>query len=261
MRNVTPSMVCRLVRGQATLHPRLHEVVRRHLSASDRTPIPSHTQRAFRAVIEYIAAERASMVFDSGCGTGASTLRLAGRHPDSWVVGIDKSAARLRSGPAAGSLELAPGPAMVFRVAPRVLLARADMFAFWRLAAEAGARVAHHYLLYPNPWPKPAHLRRRVHGHPAFSALLALGGRLEVRSNWRVYVDEMAAALSVGGLTTPDPKRLGLGLGLGLRPATPLTPFEAKYSTSGHDLWSLVTELCPRVRGCATDRPPSSSTR
>ena len=109
------------------------------------------------------------------------------------------------------------------------------MFVFWRLAARAGLRLTHHYVLHPNPWPKPAHLLRRVHGHPAFSALLTLGGRLEVRTNWRVYVDEMHAALSLAGIAAPAPGRL--------EPEGPLTPFEAKYVQRGHALWRLAAEL------------------
>lgn len=34
--------------------------------------------------------------------------------------------------------------------------------------------------------------------HPSFPALLVLGGRLVVRSNWRVYCEEMRQALILG---------------------------------------------------------------
>lgn len=223
------------VHGQPDLHPRLPEVVRRHLATRDRTPTPEHTERAFRAVNGHIAPAPAPVVFDSGCGTGASTLRLAEHHPDAWVVGIDKSAARLRRGPAGERTAPAPEHPRAVRIAPRALLVRADMFALWRLAARAGLRLAHHYVLYPNPWPKPGHLFRRVHGHPAFPALLTLGGRLEVRTNWRVYADELSAALSVAGLTAPAPERFD--------PKAPLTPFEVKYQRNGHDLWRLSADL------------------
>ncbi len=92
-----------------------------------------------------------------------------------------------------------------------------------------------HYLLYPNPWPKSAHLKRRWHGHPVFPHLLALGGELEARSNWRLYLEELAAALALAGITasvTPvaDTEET-------------LTDFEEKYRLSGHQLWRLSATL------------------
>lgn len=36
--------------------------------------------------------------------------------------------------------------------------------------------------------PKIGHLSRRWHGHPVFPAMLELGGVLECRSNWKIYV-------------------------------------------------------------------------
>ena len=56
------------------------------------------------------------------------------------------------------------------------VLIRADLVDFWRLLADNGVRLARHYNLYPNPWPKIGHLARRWHGHPVFPALLELGG-------------------------------------------------------------------------------------
>ena len=205
----------------------------RHLRAPDRTPIPDHTALAFEAVRRYVQSSPAPIVFDSGCGTGHSTLRLASVHPDSWVVGIDKSRARLRRGP--GSVDTDDRPAV--HVGRRTLLVRGDMYAFWRLAARENCQIAYHYLLYPNPWPKASHRARRVHGHPAFSALLRLGGQLEVRTNWLIYIEGFRAALRVAGLETAAP--------LQLTPESAISPFEAKYQGSGHALWRLKAELTP----------------
>ena len=104
--------------------------------------------------------------------------------PDHFVIGIDQSADRLARN------TLWPGSASQFH---------ADTRRSGRLLAPAAGRghpPARHYLLYPNPWPKSAHLGRRWHGHPVFPTIVALGGTLECRSNWRIYVEEMAAALS-----------------------------------------------------------------
>ncbi len=116
------------------------------------------------------------------------------------------------------------------------LLVRADLVDFWRLALEAGWAPERHYLLYPNPYPKSAHLKMRWHGHPVFPTLLALGGRLELRSNWQLYVEEFAQAVNIvtgqaASVTALQPN------------GDYLTPFEAKYDQSGQTLWRLCIEL------------------
>jgi tRNA G46 methylase TrmB len=207
---------------QSGPHPRLVEVVRRHLAMPSRAPVPAHTREAF----EQVAARRAReptwpIVLDSGCGTGASTRALAITHPEAWVVGIDRSAARLARGPLASPAAMPPN----------LVLARAEAAAFWRLARAAGWRLRRHWLLYPNPWPKPEHLMRRWHGHPAFADLLALGGEIRLRTNWRVYAEEFALALGVAG---NQAALIHLDAD-----APPMSPFEAKYLASAQVLIEL----------------------
>jgi tRNA (guanine-N7-)-methyltransferase len=103
--------------------------------------------------------------------------------------------------------------------------------AVWRHLAEHRVLAAH-YLLYPNPWPKPGHLARRVHGHPAFPLLPALGGRLELRSNWQIYVEEFGVALHLREIAASVSRCPGRG--------HPLTPFERKYSAQRSDAGSEV---------------------
>ena len=62
-----------------------------------------------------------------------------------------------------------------------------------------------------------------------------LGGVLECRSNWKVYIEEFACAL-------------GLVLGREVawecfEAATPLTPFERKYRDSGQPLYRIGLDL------------------
>jgi len=180
------------------------------------------TVRAFDDLQAIVSAERRPLVLDSGCGTGESTRRLAKAFPDVLVIGVDKSAARLgRTG----------ATRFPFRDGNAVWL-RADLATFWRLALTAGWRLQRHYLLYPNPWPKPGQLQRRWHGHPVFADLLALGGRLELRTNWSIYAAEFAAAIAAltGQAITPCT----------VPPGEALSPFELKYRASGHALYSVV---------------------
>ena len=114
------------------------------------------------------------------------------------------------------------------------LWVRADLATFWRLAREAHWPVSHHYLLYPNPWPKPGQLQRRWHAHPVFPTVLELGGRLEMRTNWRIYAEEFALALEhyTGAAVRPST----------LQVKEPVSPFERKYRDSGHPLYSVVLD-------------------
>jgi tRNA G46 methylase TrmB len=112
---------------------------------------------------------------------------------------------------------------------------RADLVDYWRLLLASGVKPARHYVLYPNPWPKIGQLARRWHGHPVFPAVVALGGRFECRSNWRIYIEECAAALTL--LT-----RLPVAVEA-FTPPAPITPFEQKYIASGHSLWRCKLDL------------------
>lgn len=212
-------------------HPRLVDVVRRHLDTLSRAPVPAHTQAAFEMVATRLATDPERPVdLDSGCGTGISTLALTEAAPEAWVIGIDRSEARLARGPLAEPATLPVN----------LILVRAEVAAFWRLARIAGWRLRRHWLLYPNPSPKPEHLMRRWHAHPAFADLLALGGELRVRSNWQVYVEEFALALGVAGV---DAQVQVLA-----DDAVPISPFESKYLASGHALFEVRAQLATAAR-------------
>lgn len=200
-------------------HRRLDETVLRHLRHHWRSPVHDYSRGAFAELAEWIDSDR-PLVLDSGCGTGASTKALAVRHPDCRVIGVDKSAARLGRAP---------------ELPDNARLVRADLPDLWRLMGERGRRVAHHYLLYPNPWPKAVHLKRRWHGHPVFPDLLALAGRLVLRSNHALYIEEFARALSLAGVR--DVKVVSF------ETDDPVSPFERKYLASGHRLFQLTAEL------------------
>jgi tRNA (guanine-N7-)-methyltransferase len=215
--------------NQDGIHPHLLKLLDRHRASPWQKPISDHTRTAFDAAIErWHEMGRPPIVLDAACGTGASTLLLASQWPGHFVIGIDQSQDRL-----------ARGPLRENALPANVLLQRADAVDFWRLAAAAGIRLARHYLLYPNPWPRKQQLQRRWHGHPAFTELLALGGELECRSNWKIYVDELATAWRF--MTGRDPALEALPADAAQSP--PQSPFERKYRASGHSLWRCRCSL------------------
>ncbi|MBA2780514.1 tRNA (guanine(46)-N(7))-methyltransferase TrmB [Billgrantia kenyensis] len=200
--------------------------VERALCHPLRKPVAAHTRAAFEQAqawyLRHGEGGHRPLILDAGCGVGLSTRQLAARFEDHLVIGVDRSAERLAREHG--------------EVGDNALLVRADLVDFWRLALAAGWQPARHYLLYPNPYPKSSHLKQRWHGHPVLPVILALGGRLELRSNWRLYVEEFALALEhVTGVTSPVEA---------FAPELPyLTPFERKYHASGQSLWRLVAEL------------------
>ncbi|MGM8851432.1 tRNA (guanine(46)-N(7))-methyltransferase TrmB [Salinicola halophyticus] len=213
------------------------DLIRRVQRARDgewQRPPAAHTRAAFDGAARWLAAQNRPLILDAGCGVGLSTRRLAQHHPDHAVIGVDRSEQRLSRDHGA--------------LPDNALLVRADLVDFWRLALAAEWRPVEHYLLYPNPYPKSTQLKKRWHGHPVFPAILALGGRLELRSNWEIYVQEFALGVATlcgvdGELTAFVPG------GSAMTPfeQTFLTPFEQKYFESGQTLWRYCVDLTATV--------------
>lgn len=217
-----------VVSSQQGIHDKLRQQVEKHLSSSFRKPYAPHNIDAFERANEWLSVQQRPLILDSFCGVGESSYHLAIRYPNHAVIGIDKSAARLDKHPA-------------HRLDDSVdnyLLIRADVDDFWRLAVDAGWQPDYHFLLYPNPWPKPSQLGLRVHGSPLFAALLALGGTIEARSNWPVYIHELAEALHIAG-QQPHCETFHTN--------SPLSPFERKYLAAGQELWRCYCQLQGRI--------------
>jgi tRNA (guanine-N7-)-methyltransferase len=213
--------------SQTTLHPRLAALVSKHMATQWREPLHEPTIEAFSTLLAAGFDPDQKMVLDSGCGTGSGTRQIAEHHPDCLVLGVDKSAARLGKLPGGGFSR----DSNLYREG-NVFWLRAELSSFWRLALQAGWRFHLHYLLYPNPWPKPAQVLRRWHAHPVFPVLLQLGGQLEMRCNWEIYAREFAAAAEMAGCRD-------VRLTEGVDPVI-TTPFESKYRDSGQTLFRVL---------------------
>ena len=207
--------------AQSGPHEKLAELLARQGQQAFRKPYAPWNVAAFEAAMRAWGGH-SPLLLDAGCGVGWSSFQLAHAYPDHFVLGVDQSADRIGRG------KPSEQPANLH-------FARADLVDFWRLLRDAGVRPARHYILYPNPWPKIGHLARRWHGHPVFPTVIALGGVLEARSNWRIYLEEMAQALALlgGGQASVEPWTA----------ETPLTAFERKYRDSGQALYRLQLDL------------------
>ena len=200
--------------NQNGIHEDLLVTVKKHLHSAWQEPIPEHTRIAADRIIDLAETHGGPLILDSFCGTGMSTEKLAKRFPDALVIGIDKSQDRLKK--------------HVTSDTNNYHLIRASCEHTWAALVQAGVRCHRHYLLYPNPWPKKSHLKRRIHGHPAFPLLKSLGGAVTLRSNWLTYVEEFAAGMNFLDYQSRVSE---------IKPTDPLTLFELKYSANDENLW------------------------
>lgn len=206
---------------QTEVHQDLMGIVHKHMTMPYQRPIPEAQQALFQRFLAYYKQVDKPLILDSGCGRGLSTQRLAEKHPDCWVLGVDKSLDRLSH-----QHTLEEGAYLT----PAYGLLRAELIDFWRLLLAAQLPIQKHYCLYPNPWPKAKHLKRRFHAHPIFPTMLALAPALELRSNWKLYVDEFLMASQQSGRVEA------------FLPSEPLTHFEGKYVRAEMSVYRLLLD-------------------
>lgn len=208
---------------QTEPHKDLQTIVAKHQQTVFQKPISSLQAKAFQQA-EQLRQGR-EVILDVGCGTGQSSERLAEYYPDHFVVGVDKSADRLSRN-------------QLYRQGGQqdnLLLLRADVVDFWRLAVKGDWPVVQQALFYPNPYPKPNDFTKRWQGHPVFPSLIQLGKRIEVRSNWRIYLEEFEQAAKqlrdlTGHIKMMTPYQ------------QPMTAFEKKYWDSNVKTYQLVLQ-------------------
>ena len=106
----------------------------------------------------------------------------------------------------------------------------------FRLLAEAS--VVNMFVLFPDPWPKKRHHKRRIFKPEIVVAMvrvLAIGGRLLVKSDHADYADVIGEVLAgAAGLTPINPDEAFAGL--------PLTGFEHKYEIEGRAIHAFAFE-------------------
>lgn len=205
--------------SQKACHKDLDLIVTKHLKHPYKKPIASHTIDAFNEFEErWLALDQPNIILDSACGTGMSTRLLSEIYAKDLVVGLDQSQKRLAH---SDNRDLKSN----------CLLFRCDCTDFWRLLDKRDIKLKKHYLLYPNPYPKPQHLKRRWHGHPSFLNLINISPKIELRTNWKIYAEEFLNALQISGVS---------GVMDECGSELTMTAFEHKYKKSGHDLWRVM---------------------
>ena len=115
----------------------------------------------------------------------------------------------------------------------RLLRTTAEDLLFRLLLEES---VANFYVLFPDPWPKKRHHKRRLFNPEVVAALIRAlepGGRLLVKSDHADYAAVIASVLNdAPGLAPLDAEEAFAGL--------PLTGFEHKYRIEGRPIHSFA---------------------
>jgi tRNA (guanine-N7-)-methyltransferase len=118
---------------------------------------------------------------DLGCGDGSFLITLAERHPETNFLGIERMAGRV---------------AKVCRKAARIdnmrVLHLESSYAVRYLIPENS--VEFFYLLFPDPWPKRRHQRRRLMTPEFLESIhraLLPGGLLQLATDERDYFEQM----------------------------------------------------------------------
>ncbi|MCA9506989.1 MAG: hypothetical protein KC505_01030 [Myxococcales bacterium] len=204
--------------SQKKISDQLPSVLKKYQVNSFLKPIPLHQQAPLALIKSFIAKKNRPLILDSCCGTGLSTKNLAHLYSDHIVIGIDKSQARLSRAPSLPS---------------NCLLVRADIVDMWRLLLAERIIFDKHFMFYPNPWPKSGHLKRRFYAHPSFLHMLKLAPYFELRSNWKIFIDEAKLAFEFHGLKVCEQE---------YEISTPISLFEKKYQESQCCVYQLKAQ-------------------
>lgn len=171
----------------------------------------------------------APLTVEIGFGNGDNLLRLAAAHPERDFLGIEVHRAGV------GRLLLALESGALRNV--RIICHDAVEVLARQLAPGTVDEIL---ILFPDPWPKKRHHKRRLI-QPAFVELAASrlirGGALRLATDWQPYALQMLETLAATG----NLKNLAAEGGFVPRPGErEPTRFERRGERLGHDVWDLA---------------------
>ncbi|EFV11990.1 tRNA (guanosine(46)-N7)-methyltransferase TrmB [Segniliparus rugosus] len=219
---------------RGTLSPALQEVWDRSWPRLGHRIVEGDPEGFLPDLAEWFGRE-APLVLDIGFGNGAATVSLAEQLPDHNIVGVER---------------YKPGLAQLLqfleeRDVPNVRLLRAD--ATGVLDRIAPGSVAMVRVLFPDPWPKTRHHKRRLVNLWTVSQIaerLCVGGVLHVATDDANYAEAIAGSLA-------DEPRLAALPAERSVPSRPTTAFEARAQRAGRAVTEFV--VCRRTTGSAPE--------
>ncbi len=176
-----------------------------------------------------VFGREAPLNLEIGFGMGQSLAEMAEQAPEQDFIGVEVHQ------PGCGALLME----MEQRGLDNIRIYRADALDVLELAIpeEALDRIL---LLFPDPWPKKKHHKRRI-VQPEFIARLRRylkpGGLLHIATDWEPYAEHILEVmgeaegyqnLAADGGTVPRPSD------------RPLTKFEKRGESKGHGVWDML---------------------
>jgi len=177
--------------------------------------------------LERTFGRAAPRILEIGFGMGETTAQIAAAHPENDYLGVEVHT------PGVGALLRRVAELAIANV--RVIQHDAvDVIEF--MIPPASLDGVH--LLFPDPWPKKRHHKRRLI-QPPFVALLVsrikAGACVHVATDWQDYAQQIMEVLS------DNPLLVNTADGFAPRPAwRPQTKFEARGLRLGHRVWDVV---------------------
>jgi tRNA (guanine-N7-)-methyltransferase len=179
--------------------------------------------------LEQVFGRAAPRTLEIGFGNGEHLLERAGASPERDFLGIEVHR------PGIGHLLLAADKAGLRNL--RVIAHDAVEVLQCQIPPNCLDELE---LLFPDPWPKARHHKRRII-QPAFASLaasrLCIGGRLHLATDWEPYAQEMLVVL--GGCTALRNSAEGGGFSGQVRERT-ATRFERRGERLGHRVRELL---------------------
>ena len=177
-----------------------------------------------------IFGRRAPLQVDLGCGDGSFLAALAQQTPAHDFLGIERLAGRVRS----ASRKAAALPNV------RVLRVETAYAVRYLLPPDS---VSVFHLLFPDPWPKRRHRRRRLFTGEFLDAILsalAPGGCLRIATDQLDYFEEMERLVQSSASLQAERKN-------GADPL-PVTTFEKKFVATGVPIYRTALWKVSPVR-------------
>jgi tRNA (guanine-N7-)-methyltransferase len=172
-----------------------------------------------------IFGRNAPLQVDLGCGDGSFLCALAARMPEKNFIGVERMLGRVRSATHKAS-KIGPGRTGNVRIlhletfyTVRFLLPPASVEAF--------------YLLFPDPWPKRRHQRRRI---MTGDFLRAIGDALVPDGTFRIATDQSDYFKQIRELAE---RSTDFSTALNRGDSFPSSAFEKKFEANGASIHRL----------------------
>jgi tRNA (guanine-N7-)-methyltransferase len=170
----------------------------------------------------------APVAVDLGCGDGSFLCALAQRQPDRNFLGIERLIGRVN--------------ATARKAAPldNVRVLRLETSYAVQYLLPAGS-IEQFYLLFPDPWPKRRHQRRRLVSSEFLASIgtaLIRDGRFHVATDQRDYFDQIRTLATETGKFRESDAATDL----------PLTQFEKRFQQEGAPIYRVELRKVSPVR-------------